>query len=71
MAQHIFSVGDLVKLQIPGFHVLDKHHVFTVMSCMPPLGQELQYRIKSNNEPYERVVTEDRLSRLAFEATAG
>ena len=38
---------------------------------MPPLGQELQYRIKSNGEPYERVVTEDRLSRLALEPASG
>lgn len=71
MAQHIYCVGDQVKLQIPGFHVLDKHHVFTVVSRMPPLGQELQYRIKSNSEPYERVTTEDRLSRLAYEPAAG
>ena len=70
MSGHLYSIGDNVKLQSSGFHVLGKNDTFVVVSQMPPFGGELQYRIKSRTEPHERVVTEDRLSRLVLEPAA-
>ena len=39
--------------------------VFVVKSCLPVVGMQLQYRIKTAGEPYDRVVIEEQLTRLA------
>ena len=39
--------------------------VYTITRCLPIEGDgRVRYRIKSGNENFERVVTEDELSRL-------
>ena len=64
MAAHIFAVGERVGLNAPIRYVKDSVEIFVVKSCLPHLGTQLQYRIKAETEPYDRVVTEGQLSRL-------
>ncbi len=68
MASHQFSIGEFVTLNWQPGGPAKKAITYTVMSQMPPVGVELQYRIKSIGEPYQRVVTEHQLTRLAAAA---
>ena len=64
MALHQFAVGERVSLSLstrgPG-HQAD---VFTVKTRMPHVGTQLQYRVKTEGEPYDRVVTEGQMSKV-------
>ena len=64
MASHQFAVGELVSLSLstrgPG-HQAD---IFTVKTRLPHVGTQLQYRVKTEGEPYDRVVTEGQMSRV-------
>ena len=71
MATHQFSIGELVTLNWQSGGLFPKDSSYTIKSQLPPVGIELQYRIKSTGEPYERVVTEHQLSKLSFRAEAG
>lgn len=59
---HKFKVGDIVSVQpamsrnIPG-------GVYEVTQRLPETGGEFHYRIKSVNEPHERVVRERELTK--------
>ena len=55
MTGHIYSIGQQVSLDGPGRTYLKVAGVFTVTKLLPPLGVELQYRIKSDREAHERV----------------
>ncbi len=70
MASHQFSIGEVVTLNWQPGGLAKKEIFYTVKSQMPPVGVELQYRIKSIGEPYERVVTEHQLTRLDAAAEA-
>ena len=70
MPDHLFSVGELVSFDSRERPSQRAESVFTVRMQMPPLGDELQYRIKSIGEPHERVVTEGRLTRFTAAASA-
>ena len=61
MTGHIYSIGQQVSLDGPGRTYLKLAGVFTVTRLLPPLGVELQYRIKSAGEAYERVASEHEL----------
>jgi len=62
MATHKFSVGQKVEIvQVRGFA---PHGVFEIVRLLPPSEGEFQYRIKSADEPHERVVKESLLRRL-------
>jgi hypothetical protein len=43
------------------------HLPSTVTKLLPPVGAELQYRIKSEGEAHERVATEHELQAMEFE----
>ena len=59
---HLYLVGQTVTLN-PGAGFISKTgDTFTVRAQLPPLGDVLQYRIKSDDEPYERVVAETQLT---------
>ena len=64
MASHQFAVGERVSLSLstrgPG-HQAD---IFTVKTRMPHVGTQLQYRVKTEGEPYDRVVTEGQMSKV-------
>ena len=55
MTGHIYSIGQQVSLDGSGRTYLKLADVFTVTRLLPPVGVELQYRIKSETEAHERV----------------
>jgi hypothetical protein len=61
MTRHIYSVGQHVSFDGRGGTYLKRAGVFTITKLLPPVGTELQYRIKSDGEAYERVASEHEL----------
>jgi hypothetical protein len=68
MSLHLYHVGDAVTLTPHSGNYLKTPGAYVVSALMPPLGDVLQYRIKSASEPYERVVAEHQLNRLETES---
>lgn len=64
MASHSYRVGEMVFLNAHAGFSVKSDIVFTVRAHLPPRGDALQYRIKSESEPYERVVMESQLTRV-------
>ena len=62
--QHAFAVGERVSLALSTLGRSEGIQVFTVKALMPPVGTSLQYRVKAEGEPYERVVTGEQLTSL-------
>jgi len=62
MAPHKFKIGEIVTIRsalsrdVPG-------GVYKVTKQLPHNGYEFEYRIKSVNEPHERVARESELTR--------
>jgi hypothetical protein len=65
MREHRFSIGQSVR--IPNRHgLLDTNNLrFTVTGKMPAKDRSPQYRIRSDEERHDRVVTEDMLEVVA------
>jgi hypothetical protein len=65
---HSYSIDDEVHHQRQGPQLRDvpgPRQIYTITRCMPIEGDgRVRYRIKSDNENFERVVFEDELSRL-------
>ena len=61
MTRHIYSVGQQVSFGERVVTYLKRTGVFTITKLLPPLGAELQYRIKSAGEVHERVASEHEL----------
>ena len=61
MTRHIYSVGQQVSFGERVVTCLKRNGVFTITKLLPPLGAELQYRIKSEGEVHERVASEREL----------
>ena len=61
---HQFAVGDRVSLSLASLGRSEGGDVFVIRARMPHVGIQLQYRVKAENEPYERVVTEAQVTRL-------
>lgn len=60
--RHRFSVGDEVRV-ISTSGMWFKHGVeYRVTAALPPQAGKLQYRIKNEAEPFERVVSESQLA---------
>ena len=61
-ATHIFAVGQTVRLK-DGFLMVPSKlpDTYRITATMPPRGNMLQYRIRSDDERHERVATEDSL----------
>jgi hypothetical protein len=62
MAKHKFSVGQ--KVEMMPEHGFAPRGVFDVVRLLPLRDGEFEYRIKSVDEPHERVVKESLLRRL-------
>jgi hypothetical protein len=60
MPTHKFHVGQLVQL-IPSISRNVSGGTYEVIKKLPESGGEFEYRIKSMNERYERVVRESEL----------
>ena len=65
---HTFSINEDVhhQLQRPqGRSANGERSVYTIVNCLPiEADGRLRYRIKSKTENFERVVTEDQLSKF-------
>jgi hypothetical protein len=65
---HNFAINDDVhhQLQRPqGRAVVEERTVYTIVSCLPiEVDGRPRYRIKSKTENFERVVTEEQISRM-------
>ena len=63
MSDHKFKIGDSV-LYTSGFYGRGAASgVYKVTQLLPPESDDCQYRIKSSDEPHERVVKESDLKR--------
>jgi hypothetical protein len=66
MSDHRFKVGQTVNYT-PGFSGNVKADaVFKITQLMPAADDELQYRIRTASEPYERVAKESQLDRVTI-----
>jgi hypothetical protein len=68
MMQHVYHIDDDVLRQGDGPQgrgIAEQSNVYTVLALLPVEADgRLRYRIKSKEENFERVVTEETLSRL-------
>ena len=62
---HRFKVGESVRYTSGPYSRAVADAVYTVTQLLPPQGDERQYRIKSSDEPHERVVKESELNRYS------
>jgi hypothetical protein len=60
MLAHKFQVGEIVDLS-PSIGLNVPGGAYEVIKQLPKIGGEFHYRIKSLDEPYERVVAESEL----------
>jgi len=67
----LFGVGQAVRLKGDFRTPAKIADVYHVTATLPPRENSPQYRIRSDAEPHERVVTEDRLEPAALASDAG
>lgn len=73
-ATHFFTVGQAVRLR-GNFGTFPKgSQIYRITGTLPPTGDSLQYRVRSDGERHERVTTQDnlepvRLSQYGEDAT--
>jgi hypothetical protein len=65
-ATHLFTMGQIVRLK--GGFALPSQSVVTyrITGTLPPRGDSLQYRIRNDDEHYERVATQDSLEPVSL-----
>lgn len=59
-ATHLFMVGQAVRLK-GSFGGQKTAQIYHIISTLPPTGGSPQYRIRNDDERYERVTTQDSL----------
>jgi hypothetical protein len=62
MASHKFKIGEIVTIRA-AFRRIVPGGVYEVTKQLPHNGHEFEYRIKSVNEPHERVARESELTK--------
>ena len=67
MTRHIYSVGQQVSFVGRVVTYLRRPGVFSITKLLPPVGAELQYRVKSEHEGHERVASEHGLHVVKLE----
>ena len=60
---HKYSIGQNVRYTAGPFGRLGANGAFKVVKLLPSDGDEMQYRIKSAEEAFERVAKESQLDR--------
>ena len=67
MSEHKFKVGQTVHFTSGpyGRGAGGAGGAYKITQLLPPEGDDRQYRIKSANEPHERVVKESQLNRAS------
>jgi hypothetical protein len=68
MMEHTYRIDDHVHRHIEGPQgrdVVEQSNVYTILALLPVEADgRVRYRIKSKEENFERIATEDSLSRL-------
>jgi hypothetical protein len=65
LSYHKFKVGQSVNYASGPRASFGARGVYKITHLLPPEGDERQYRIKSAEEPYERVVKETQIESAA------
>ena len=65
MNNHKFKVGQTVNYAPRFIGTVSANAIFKITRLLPAEDDELQYRIRSASEPYERVAKESQLNRAA------
>jgi hypothetical protein len=65
MSEHKFKIGQSVQVTTGPFGRGAATSIYKITQLLPPEGDDYQYRIKSANEPHERVVKESQMDRVA------
>ena len=65
LSYHKFKVGQSVSYTSGPRDFFGARGVYKITQLLPPEGDERQYRIKSAEEPYERVVKETQIKSAA------
>jgi hypothetical protein len=63
LSDHKFKVGQTVHYTSGPYGRSATSGVYKITQLLPPEGDDRQYRIKSTNEPHERVAKESQLAR--------
>jgi hypothetical protein len=63
--EHKYKVGQSVSFASGPFGRGGTNGIYRVTQLLPPEGDDCQYRIKSADEPHERVVKESQLDCIA------
>ena len=63
MATHKFRIGEKVSWSAASLGQARSKGVVTIVAQMPPLGNDLQYRIRSAKDSHDHVVVEADLTR--------
>lgn len=61
---YLYKIGETVSFDAWGGYCQNPGDTFSVLAQLPPVGGDLQYRIKSANEPYQRMAAENQLKRV-------
>ncbi|HEY0121692.1 MAG TPA: hypothetical protein VGC14_08015 [Rhizobium sp.] len=71
-AMHVFAVGQAVWIRKgPGMAAPKFRSTYRVTGTLPPRGNVLQYRIRNDDEPHERVMMEDQLESVRASSGGG
>jgi len=70
-ATHLYTVGQSVRLKKHPGEDSRTVDIYRITGTLPPQGNSLQYRIRSDQERHDRVVTEDTLEPLRASASGG
>lgn len=60
-AAHLYTVGQEVRLKAGSVRWFQTAGIYRITATLPLSGAMPQYRIRSDDEPHERVVTQDQL----------
>ena len=64
MSKHKFTLGQTVRFIHRGYLASAARDDYKVTRLLPVEGLECEYRIKSADEPFERVARESQLERM-------
>ncbi len=65
LSDHKFKIGQTVRFTSGPYGRGSIGGIYQITQLLPPEGDDRQYRIKSANEPHERVVKESQLDRAS------
>ena len=67
-APHLFTVGQAVRLRSGFSGPLGCAGIYHITGTLPPTGESPQYRIRSDDEHYERMTTQESLEAVLISA---